>query len=811
MKSNVMARKNNSKIGKKKEIRVAVVFYGGVTLAIYENGVAQSFFDLTHKQHVFKLVLEMLDADAVIDVMSGASAGGINSLLLASALEHGTNIKTTNKLWRELADFGELIFKPTEDRPDSLLDKNNAFLNRLIIGFENLADEQNKQSSEFDPIKNEIDLFITGTDLHGRIYRYIDQIGSIIDDKDHRTVFHLKYRPGTNASKPRKRVGITTDFLDKNKSDDDKLNEVQATTLASIARITSSFPGAFPPYSVDKIGNKALRKDVKDALQYFADIKKSEVRDGNRFYVDGGTLNNKPFEPVLKSIFYRMPANRVERKLFYVEPNPEEPTKESLFGTEKEESPLKVLFSTGSSIPLSQSIRDNLEDLKSHNSKVEWLGAFRKTAKSSLNKKKIIINNDVAKIYLNTRIESTAKSILLRSTNPPKAQDSVMELGEENGMINNDLKIENYLLDLFQIVIKEKLASDISGEKIEFLKQARIKINEIGNLKNDAEDQLAKNDILLMIEKFNCFDVNYIQRKCFYNLYEIYDEIYTEMNKNYSEKDIIRLEEILFITGRLIKLVKIIRVSFVKLRDKIIKDAVKDSNNESGFDRDIVRSIVGIFVDFLKVPGIEYWHGNDLWDTKTVKSLQDIKDKNDHNWDDLCKILSEGLSSENLNELNAKIDDIISRCEFDDILKNKKTLGSNGGDDITVLCIIETVLEYIVIGQNSPIISKHNYKNFTYVDSLVFPQEYLSGIFEKDKIEYVRISPRDAKLGLSDLPPSSKIAGDDLGSFGGFMRRDWRSNDILWGRLDSICLIIQTLLTDETIKDILENQNLVYL
>jgi len=44
MKSNVMARKNNSKIGKKKEIRVAVVFYGGVTLAIYENGVAQSFF-----------------------------------------------------------------------------------------------------------------------------------------------------------------------------------------------------------------------------------------------------------------------------------------------------------------------------------------------------------------------------------------------------------------------------------------------------------------------------------------------------------------------------------------------------------------------------------------------------------------------------------------------------------------------------------------------------------------------------------------------------------------------------------------------
>jgi len=830
---------------RKKEIRVAVVFYGGVTLAIYENGVAQSFFDLTHKQHVFKLVLEMLDADAIIDVLSGASAGGINSLLLSCALEHGTNIKATNKLWRELADFGELIYKPTEERPDSLLDKDNAFLNRLIIGFKNLADKKNKPTNGFEPIKNEIDLFITGTDLHGRIYTYIDQIGSIIDDKDHRTVFHLKYRPGNDPSDPRKRVGVTTKFLEKNKEEKNPENliETQATTLASIARITASFPGAFPPYSIDKIENKKVVKEVKDALSYFADIKQSEVKDGNRMYVDGGTLNNKPFEPVLKSIFYRMPDSFVERKLFYVEPNPALPSKESLYGTQKAESPLNVLLSTGSSIPLHQSIRDNLEYLKEHNAKVEWLSKFRESAKSSLNNKKVMIGNDVGKIYLNTRVESTAKSILLRTVNPPKAEDRVMVLGEENGMSKSGLKIENYLLDFFQIIIKEKLISKIDDTTDTHLHQhIQFDKNEISNFKMNKEKQFDSivgekikaevednveseqhKSVQEMINDFNKFDVNYLQRKCFYILYEVYNEIYREntnnrtknTNKDYSEEEIIRLKEILSITGRLIKLVKIIRVSLVKLRDQIIKDAVEKLNNKSELDMQYVQYIVEIFIDFVRVPGIDYWHDIKLWNTETLRSLNEVVDleegvfKKDYEWEKIYEKLSKGLSSENFNELNTGISQEINKSKLSNILDNKKTNAAYLENETSIISIIDKVLDNLVLGMHSPLKYKCYFENFTYIDSLLFPQEYLSGIFEKDKVEYVRISPRDAKIGLSDLPLSSKIAGDDLGSFGGFMRRDWRSNDILWGRLDSICLIIQTLLPDKKISDILNDNSLV--
>ena len=59
------------------EIRLALVLYGGVSLAIYENGVVRCFHDLVRKQGVFSLLLELLDADATVDVVAGTSAGGI--------------------------------------------------------------------------------------------------------------------------------------------------------------------------------------------------------------------------------------------------------------------------------------------------------------------------------------------------------------------------------------------------------------------------------------------------------------------------------------------------------------------------------------------------------------------------------------------------------------------------------------------------------------------------------------------------------------------------------------------------------------
>ena len=35
------------------------------------------------------------------------------------------------------------------------------------------------------------------------------------------------------------------------------------------------------------------------------------------------------------------------------------------------------------------------------------------------------------------------------------------------------------------------------------------------------------------------------------------------------------------------------------------------------------------------------------------------------------------------------------------------------------------------------------------------------------------------------MKPEDKVSGDTFFHFGGFSQRSWRSNDILWGRLDA--------------------------
>jgi len=89
------------------------------------------------------------------------------------------------------------------------------------------------------------------------------------------------------------------------------------------------------------------------------------------------------------------------------------------------------------------------------------------------------------------------------------------------------------------------------------------------------------------------------------------------------------------------------------------------------------------------------------------------------------------------------------------------------------------------------------YEHFEYFDMLTFPITYATPIGESDVVDVYRISPEDA-IGLFDEKTSKrpKLAGTKLGNFGAFFKKEWRENDILWGRLDGAERIISTLLPD---------------
>jgi hypothetical protein len=80
------------------------------------------------------------------------------------------------------------------------------------------------------------------------------------------------------------------------------------------------------------------------------------------------------------------------------------------------------------------------------------------------------------------------------------------------------------------------------------------------------------------------------------------------------------------------------------------------------------------------------------------------------------------------------------------------------------------------------------FDQFEYYDQIAFPIFYEASVGEAELCEVFRISPRDATSILDENAPAEtrrKLAGTALFHFGAFLNREWRENDLMWGRLDA--------------------------
>ncbi|MGH3429345.1 MAG: patatin-like protein [Mycobacteriales bacterium] len=77
------------------------------------------------------------------------------------------------------------------------------------------------------------------------------------------------------------------------------------------------------------------------------------------------------------------------------------------------------------------------------------------------------------------------------------------------------------------------------------------------------------------------------------------------------------------------------------------------------------------------------------------------------------------------------------------------------------------------------------YLGFPIWDSLTYAITVVYGVGERDAVDVVRISPREAVLGKAYAPdPHDRLMGTKAHHFGAFYHRSFRENDYLWGRLD---------------------------
>ena len=351
------------------EVRFAVVMYGGVSLAIYINGVAQELFrlvratapnaawdglaiedgDLSGIEAVYREI-GGTDTRFVVDILSGTSAGGINGILLAKALANGLeSMDELKRLWIDEGDIAELLNEPNAYKglegfkylkpPASLL-AGDRLLDRASKAIAAMGD----RTPDAPHYADQVDLAVTMTDLQGLWLPLRLADGTVLEPR-HRAVLNFAYATPDAIGLAR------NDFLEKH----DRM-------LAFAARATSSFPFAFSPILLDDIAPDPSDEERR----LFNDWIQMGAKFGGFAFADGGYLQNKPFSHATKALNRRRADRPVTRKLLYVEPDPV-PVPEDHAVPEPRPDVLANTNLALVGLPSAQPIRDDIEDIEARN------------------------------------------------------------------------------------------------------------------------------------------------------------------------------------------------------------------------------------------------------------------------------------------------------------------------------------------------------------------------------------------------------------------------------------------------------------
>jgi len=740
---------------KSREMRLGLVMYGGVSLAIYINGVAHEFFRAVRGRGVYKLIKALTDSDIIVDVISGTSAGGINGILLAYALCNNKDFSSCANLWRIDGDIRSLLRSPAHEAAptESLFDSEGYYQQRLEAAFREMPDYV-PEECEIDSPFAELDLFVTGTDVDGNTYTQFDDAGHPIDVKDHRSVFHLKHRQGRKEPfkpdlSPGQYVSTETTFQ----------------ALAKLARITSCFPAAFCPVHVadDRLGDAT----VDGKLQTWGDLGKDS------YFLDGGVIDNKPFTYTIKEIFHRAADRQVDRKLFYVEPDPERFTKQ-----EAALCPnlLQAVIASLIGIPGYESIADDLKMLARHNSKIRQYERLRNNLEQS--SQPICITRRDRQLY------ETCSLIVISE----RVIQGLLRVEGKDELLSHDARLSAVAL----IEAFDKMHQSL--RKVRSERQAGSSVPSI--LKN--------------------FDVYYRLRRLFRTVYKIAEVLQKKQDRFLSQTESDKYTSLWRMLNRQIELLDIQRYHMERLVDQAqidwqeeIAAALKSADQETVSQKAaLIWAVVNAAWKRLLGPDGEPAAIVTAAFGETRQRLRHPEPG----------VSPKGLDAATLHAFNAalkrKADEIVAEMPAIIAEERGKDDAAREQEDITFKSILQTTkeLEMTIIRamlNNSDDSAESSvrdvYFHFDEIDLHLFPIELFGELNEKDVIETIRISPLDARKGFSNRQLADKVSGDALYHFGGFFKRSWRSNDILWGRLDSLCQLVEALLDTKRMAQLLAN------
>ncbi len=414
---------------REKELRLALICYGGVSLAIYMHGITKEIWNLArasrdwHRDRsipgeglpaVYAEMLRDIERDTelrlrvVIDIVSGASAGGINGIFLAQAIETGQSLEPLTDLWLENADVDKLL--DPDARPAARFTKfwaapivwmaarrKDDAIARTVS--EETREEVREKLSHFirsrwfqPPFGGEIftGMIIDALDSmaasphEGPLLppNYpLDLMVTVTDFEGYPEMLRLNSPPQVMEIEHR----LTLKFRQRQRG----VPLADTAELAFAARATASFPGAFPPFTVKEL-DRVLAKMGRGwpgrnafltrSLPKHAALDRAE----DAVLIDGSVLSNAPFAPAIAALRNRPARREIDRRFVYIDPKPlhhvftpgeqaamppapdwsEAPTNGARNGDAMQPGFFRTIFGSLSDIPREQPIRDNLEAIE---------------------------------------------------------------------------------------------------------------------------------------------------------------------------------------------------------------------------------------------------------------------------------------------------------------------------------------------------------------------------------------------------------------------------------------------------------------
>jgi patatin-related protein len=721
-----------------RELRLALVCYGGVSLAIYMHGITKELeklvaasvayerdqrsnpFGADDTAAVYWSVLKRLDerthvrTRVVVDVVSGTSAGGINGVFLAVALARNRSQEPLRSMWMEKGDItrllagrdgGPLLLKAPGVVSSLLRRRPLLDGSRISRWLREALSAMGRDGGQLVPgvdsllgPEERLQLFVPVTDFFGYDVRIPADDPAWVRDRTHRHVLHFVH--------------------DHRETGCDQLSSRWDDALAFGARATSSFPAAFPPVSLADyqraVGTAGVAPAQRDVL--FAPYALSSGASPEMtHFVDGGVLDNKPFATTVAAIKLRPAATEVDRRLLYVEPDPStEPG-----GSPEGEAPglLQTVIGGYAGIPRQEPIIGDLTDLAVHNADVSKIRDIIETSFDPMRQR------------VRARIAGSGSDA---HAAPTTAQVTAWRRDlTRDAQIDAGFAYPTYLrlriravIDDFAKLIAERRGYPLTSSHALFVGRVLRAWAETGGLLQRAAEGTHAQRALV-----DTLDIAHHERHIRFLLAALgwwYDP---------PEAD----------------------APLVPTRVEL--DATKRTLYEH-LER--LHDLAGLLTSDDEVVAL----------TERLFGGTTVADALDGPIDDFVDAHAEDLGA---------LQDGVAR------ILGPHLTAAPGALDGAIVRLTSSWTDWA----RSELLTRH--LGFAYWDVIVFPVEAVSGVNERDHVEVMRLSPNEATAIAT--PAEKDLEGAKLGHFGAFFSRRGRENDYFWGRLDGMERLLALLLT----------------